>query len=76
VGTWQFADSNEVIALDIPYSTYGAFHSGRGTASHVSSSRAAVSATNQQYYKEAFTAGVAAALDVAQVAIYGQYLVV
>jgi len=49
VGTWQFSDSNEVIAIDIVYSTY---------------------ATNQQYYKMAFTAGVAAALNVAQDAVY------
>jgi len=28
-------------------------------------------ATNQQYYKMAFTAGVAAALNVAQDAVYG-----
>jgi hypothetical protein len=50
VGTWQFSDSNEVIALDIVYATY---------------------ATNQQYYKEAFTAGIASALGVAQDAVYG-----
>jgi len=49
VGTWQFADSNEVLALDIAYASY---------------------ATNQQYYKEAFTAGVAAALGVALNAVY------
>jgi len=53
VGTWQFADSNEVIALDIAYATY---------------------ATNQQYYKEAFTAGIAAALGVQQDAVYGMLL--
>jgi len=49
VGTWQFADSNEVLALDIVYATY---------------------ATNQQYYKEAFTAGVAAALGTAPNAVF------
>jgi len=49
VGTWQFTDSNEVMAIDIAYSNY---------------------ATNQQYYKEAFTAGVAAALNVGQDAVY------
>jgi len=49
VGTWHYADSNEVLALDIPYSSY---------------------ATNQQYYKEAFTAGAAAALGVVQDAIF------
>ena len=71
VGTWQFADSNEVIALDIPYSTYGAFLvPGRFRPRVDVSSRVAVSATNQQYYKEAITAGVAAALGVAQDAIY------
>jgi hypothetical protein len=43
VGTWQFADSNEVIAVDIVYSVY---------------------ATQQQYYKEAFIAAMAQALNV------------
>jgi len=50
VGTWQFADSNEVIALDIAYSAY---------------------ATNQQYNKEAFTAGLAYVLGVPQYAVFG-----
>jgi len=49
VGTWRFADSNEVVALDISYGAY---------------------ATNQQYYKEAFLAGIAAALGVAQDAVF------
>jgi hypothetical protein len=49
VGTWRFADSNEVVALDISYGAY---------------------ATNQQYYKEAFSAGIAAALGVAQDAVF------
>jgi len=49
VGTWQFPDSNEVIAIDIVYSTY---------------------ATNQQYYKEAFTAGIADALNVGVNSVY------
>lgn len=49
VGTWQYADSNEVIALPIKYSRY---------------------ATNQQYYKEAFMAGMALALGVELDAVY------
>jgi hypothetical protein len=49
VGTWQFADSNEVIAINIAYSVY---------------------ATQQQYYKEAFTAAVAQSLGVEGHAVF------
>jgi len=49
VGTWRFADSNEVVVLDLPYSSYAA---------------------NQQYFKEAFTAGMAQALGVVEVAVF------
>ena len=49
VGTWQFADSNEVIAINIVYSVY---------------------ATQQQYYKEAFMAAMAKALNVSIEAVY------
>jgi hypothetical protein len=49
VGTWQYADSNEVIALPISYYWY---------------------AYNQQYYKEAFMAGMALALGVELDAVY------
>jgi hypothetical protein len=49
VGTWQFADANEVIAINIVYSVY---------------------ATQQQYYKEAFTAAVAQSLGVSGEAVF------
>ena len=49
VGTWQRADTAEVIALDIVYNTY---------------------ASNQQYYREAFTAAMADVLNLTYVSVW------